>query len=911
MSRRKSPALVGMAGEDRLLGEEAFSFAIRYPTTVFSRTRDLLGRSAADPYVQNMLAANLLPYELVDHPERKTAMAKINGSTAYLAEELVAGVLQYAKQITDAHAGVPIVDAVITVPAWFGIAQRQALKDSAVLAGLNVLALVNSHSAAALQFGIERDFAAKEQKVIFYDMGSGSTEVALVKYSTYSAKEPGSSKPKPINQFEVLDADWEADLGSNALDMLLTEHFAVKFNEKFGLGDVRQVPKAMAKLKRQVRRTKEILSANSDAPFSVEELHEGRDFQSSIKRADFEELAEKGGFWARAAAPLQRLLERNNLKPSDIDAVELLGGGSRVPRLQAALSEALGGRSLDRHLDADEAVVLGGALFAANLSTSFRLRKFGMTDVAMYGVTWISDDLRGASAADGDEEHSDPKELSSKQLGPLVKSLLPTGKKLPIKRAVKFHNLTADAFSFRLEYNTTARHGLPPGHEGGPVIASYDVTGVADAVARYNHSGVTALRFDADWSGLVALDRAECVVEVEVMEEKTIQVPAEGPDAADGAKDAKDGATKDAKAAGDAAADKKGAAGDEEAAAGGEAKGAEAQGEGGGKKEEGDKKAGDKKEDSKPKTVTKKILVPRTKTFHVGLKVGGPGPAHAPLSGGLLTAAQANLTAFVLREAVKRDTARSKNDLESYIIATRERLEDEAWQEVSTEEQRSDFREALMDAEDWLYGDGEAEAAAGFRKRLAELRAVGNPIARRAAELAARPKAVAAARESAELALKVAGLWHETKPWINETDAAEMVEKLNKFLSWLGDQEAAQAKLAAHEEPAFESLSVTLRWELLSKAFDRLNNKRKPRPPPSADKSANKTADAGADAGAGAGAGAGADKEKAPEGQQQQAEGGAEAGEEGASTRGDAEGGRQRGEGGGAEGEELPPHDEL
>jgi hypothetical protein len=105
------------------------------------------------------------------------------------------------------------------------------------------------------------------------------------------------------------------------------------------------------------------------------------------------------------------------------------------------------------------------------------------------------------------------------------------------------------------------------------------------------------------------------------MEEKTIQVPAEGPDAADGAKDAKDGATKDAKAAGDAAADKKGAAGDEEAAAGGEAKGAEAQGEGGGKKEEGDKKAGDKKEDSKPKTVTKKILVPRTKTFHVGLKV--------------------------------------------------------------------------------------------------------------------------------------------------------------------------------------------------------------------------------------------------------------------------------------------------
>lgn len=283
--------------------------------------------------------------------------------------------LQYAKQITDEQAGAPIVDAVITVPAWLGAAQRQALKDAAALAGLNVLALVNGHSAAALQYGIERDFAAKEQRVVLYDMGSGSTEVALVKYSTYLAKEPGSSKPKPVNQFEVLDADWDATLGSNDLDMLLADHFAKQFADKTGLGDVRTVPKAMAKLKRQVRRTKEVLSANSDAPLSVEELHEGRDFQATISRADFEAMAAAAGFWERAAAPLKRLLARNGLKGSDVDAVELLGGGSRVPRLQAALSEALGGRALDKHLDADEAVALGGALFAANLSTSFRLRK--------------------------------------------------------------------------------------------------------------------------------------------------------------------------------------------------------------------------------------------------------------------------------------------------------------------------------------------------------------------------------------------------------------------------------------------------------------------------------------------------------------------------------------------------------
>jgi hypoxia up-regulated 1 len=155
--------------------------------------------------------------------------------------------------------------------------------------------------------------------------------------------------------------------------------------------------------------------------------------------------------------------------------------------LQAALTDALGGRGLDRHLDADEAVVLGGALFAANLSTSFRLRKFGMTDVAMYGVAWESDAgdlLSAAHAGDGDEQHAGGGDAKAGGGGPLVKNLLPAGKKLPVKRAVKFSNLTADGFSFRLAYNESAPHGLPPGHVGSLVIAEYSVSGIKAAIER-------------------------------------------------------------------------------------------------------------------------------------------------------------------------------------------------------------------------------------------------------------------------------------------------------------------------------------------------------------------------------------------------------------------------------------------
>ncbi|PNG99289.1 Heat shock protein 17, partial [Tetrabaena socialis] len=234
-------------------------------------------------------------------------------------------ILYYARGIAEAQAGGPVLDAIVTVPAFFGQRQRQALADAATLAGLNLMGLINTHTAAALQYGIERDFVNRSQTIVLYDMGSGSTEVALVKYNTYTVKEAG--KPKVYNQLEVRDVDWDESLGANLLDMALARHFAAEFSAKAKLEvDVTALPKAMAKMRRQVRRTKEMLSANSAAPCTVEELYDGIDFQSTITRDAFEVLAKD--FFSRATAPLKRIMERNGLQPGDIDAFELLGGGS-------------------------------------------------------------------------------------------------------------------------------------------------------------------------------------------------------------------------------------------------------------------------------------------------------------------------------------------------------------------------------------------------------------------------------------------------------------------------------------------------------------------------------------------------------------------------------------------------------
>ncbi|KAK9826508.1 hypothetical protein WJX81_008378 [Elliptochloris bilobata] len=671
MSKRRTTAAVAFVNGDRLLGEEAAALAVRYPDRVYARTRDLLGKRADSPDVAALLQRARLPYALVPDAERGTVAVKSPDGTMYTAEELVASVIHYARRITEAASeGAPVLDCVIAIPAFFGPAQRQALIDSAQLAGVNVLALINSHAAAALQYGIERDFTNRSEWVILYDMGAASTEAALVRFSSFSIKEYG--KAKTYSQFEVVDVAWDDALGAEVLDQALLEHFAAAFAEKHGHNPLAS-PKALAKLRRQVKRTKEILSANSEAPFSVEELMDGIDFRASITRDAFEALA--GGFFARAAAPVAALLARNGLAPGDLAAVELLGGGSRVPRVQAELQAALGGRALDKHLDADEAVVLGAGLFAANLSTTFRLRKFGMADGATYPVHYQLEAPAGADA-------SDPAYRP--------KALLPFMKRLPARRVVHLPEGAADPVTFRLALDATER-SLPPGTDA-PELAEYTLSGIGKALAAHAEPGKVSVHFRADSSGLIALEKAEAVFET--TEEYSVQAPvveAEG-----------------AKVDGGAAA-----------AAGGEG----AAGKGGEAAKEAESAPAGNDTQAAPKfQIVKKT---RAKTVREPLAVGGPGLRMPGLSPAQLKVSRGRLEALEKHDAGKREAAAAKNDLEAYIIAMRGALESgDALAQVTTEKQRITFLASLAADEDWLYSDeGEAAQAPAFRKRMAALRA--------------------------------------------------------------------------------------------------------------------------------------------------------------------------------------------
>jgi Hsp70 protein len=198
MSKRKSPSLAGLQSGHRLLGEEATGVAARFPAKVFSHARDMITKPYS--YVKQLTDSLYLPFDLTED-SRGTVAFRTDTGEVYTVEEILAMILGYAMGLAKSHVGSTVKDALISVPAYFGQAERRAVIQAAQLAGINVLGLINEHAGAALQYGIDKDFTNSSRYVVLYDMGAGSTYATLVYYSAYNTKEYG--KTVSANQFQV------------------------------------------------------------------------------------------------------------------------------------------------------------------------------------------------------------------------------------------------------------------------------------------------------------------------------------------------------------------------------------------------------------------------------------------------------------------------------------------------------------------------------------------------------------------------------------------------------------------------------------------------------------------------------------------------------------------------------------
>jgi hypoxia up-regulated 1 len=451
---------------------------------------------------------------------RKGLYLLVDGKQEFTPEELTAMVLHYAEDITHAygkekgHVLGTISDCVLTVPSFATQSERLALLDAAKLGGFNVLSLIDENTASALNFGMDKTFE-EPQIYLFYNMGASSLHVSVVKFHSYELPESKySKKMKRFGSIEVLGKGWDVTLGGVAFDHRLVDYMADHFNREWRkVGghdkDIRSIPRAMTKIRLQANKVKQVLSANSEIPIHMDSLHDDIALSMHISRTQFEELCED--LMERAVAPVHAALASANLTLTDVTAIELIGGGMRVPKVQAGLSSVLGDKELGMHINSDESMALGAAFFGANLSTAFRVRQVGLIDINPFPVEVSLENLVKETKSD----NPDSEPWSKKAI------IFKPNSKIGIKKTIAF---THDE-DIHCALNYADMETLPAGSQ--VELQRYKISGVAEFAKEMEEKGLgkpkVSCQFELSLSGITSLVKAEAVVEetykVEVEEE--------------------------------------------------------------------------------------------------------------------------------------------------------------------------------------------------------------------------------------------------------------------------------------------------------------------------------------------------------------------------------------------------------
>ncbi|XP_045767949.1 heat shock protein 68-like [Maniola jurtina] len=366
---RTTPSYVAFNETERLIGDAAKNqIAMNPKNTVFDAKR-LIGRRFDDPKVQQDLKH--WPFEVVAENGKPKIVVEYKGEKRrFTPEEISSMVVTKMKETAETYLGGTVKDAVITVPAYFNDSQRQATKDAGVIAALTVLRIINEPTAAALAYGLDKNLKG-EKNVLIFDLGGGTFDVSILQISEGSL-------------FEVRSTAGDTHLGGEDFDSRMVDHFCQEFEKKYKK-DIKTNPKALRRLRTACERAKRTLSSNTEASLEVDALHEGIDFYSKITRARFEELC--SDLFRQTLGPVERALKDANLNTREIHDVVMVGGSTRIPKVQRLLQEFFGGKTLNLSINPDEAVAYGAAVQAAILSGSKDTR---IQDVLLVDVTPLS-----------------------------------------------------------------------------------------------------------------------------------------------------------------------------------------------------------------------------------------------------------------------------------------------------------------------------------------------------------------------------------------------------------------------------------------------------------------------------------------------------------------------------------------
>jgi len=346
---RITPSYVAFTAEgERLIGDAAKNQLTTNPeNTVFDAKR-LIGREWNDKAVQHDI--KYFPFKVVDkNTKPHVVLDTQEGEKVFAAEEVSAMVLTKMKETAEAYLGKKVTHAVVTVPAYFNDAQRQATKDAGAIAGLTVMRIINEPTAAAIAYGMDKKEG--EKNVLVFDLGGGTFDVSLLTIDN--------------GVFEVVSTNGDTHLGGEDFDQRVMEHFIKLYKKKKGK-DLRKDNRAVQKLRREVEKAKRALSSAHQVRIEVESMFEGEDFTETLTRAKFEEL--NMDLFRSTMKPVQKVLEDADMQKKDVDEIVLVGGSTRIPKVQQLVKEFFNGKEPSRGINPDEAVAFGAAVQAGVLS---------------------------------------------------------------------------------------------------------------------------------------------------------------------------------------------------------------------------------------------------------------------------------------------------------------------------------------------------------------------------------------------------------------------------------------------------------------------------------------------------------------------------------------------------------------
>jgi L1 cell adhesion molecule like protein len=355
MGERTTPSYVSFKGDERLVGQAAKNQGARNPTNTVFDAKRLIGRKFNDPVVQKDI--ELWPFTVVQGSgDRPAIQVQFKGETKqFFAEEISAMVLAKMKQTAEAVSGETVNDAVVTVPAYFNDSQRQATKDAGRIAELNVLRIINEPTAAAIAYGLDKQ-DDQERNVLIFDLGGGTFDVSLLTIDD--------------GVFEVMATAGDTHLGGEDFDNNLVNFCVKEFKKEYSDldGDITKNPRSMRRLRTQCEAAKRTLSSSVQATVEVDSLFEGCDFLCKISRAKFEHLCQK--LFLKCLEPCKKVLQDAKVSKGEVNDVVLVGGSTRIPKIQSMLEKFFNGKELNRSINPDEAVAWGAAVQAAVLTNA-------------------------------------------------------------------------------------------------------------------------------------------------------------------------------------------------------------------------------------------------------------------------------------------------------------------------------------------------------------------------------------------------------------------------------------------------------------------------------------------------------------------------------------------------------------